>query len=130
MADSILDGIFAGSNGIAAQLIGLLGGDASIKLDYQLSYDPLTGTRSESNVTAVAVDMSVLENVSEKEVNETTILKGDYKSIIPADDVTLERKHVNHATVIFNGVTYKLVEYRPVYSGQLVAMYTIYLRNT
>lgn len=130
MADSILDGIFAGSNGIAAQLIGLLGGDASITLSYEGSYNPLTGEGSEVTPTATAIDLSMLEQVSEREINDTTILRGDYKCIIPADDVTLERKNINHSTITFNGTVYKIVEYRPVFSGQEIAMYTVYLRNT
>ena len=132
MADSILDPIFSGSTGIAKTLIGLLGADATIYLpDGAGSYNPLTGTDTTGGLdSGTAIDLAALEGVFERDVDNETILKGDFKAIIPQSDVTLQRSHIMHAEIEFNSIRYKLVEYRPIHSGQNVAMYEVYLRNT
>ena len=130
MAESILDDIFSGSDGVARSLISLLGGDATITQTSAPTYNPLTDTATPIPTTPVPVDISVLEQVSEREINETTVVRGDYRCLMPSDVITLTRDNINHTTITFNGTVYKLVEYKPVYSGQLIAMYTLYLRNT
>jgi hypothetical protein len=132
MAQSILDPIFSGSGGIAKSLINLLGGDATIYLPTGTgAYNPLTGTDTTGGLdSGTPIDLAALEDVTEKDVNETTILMGDFKCLVPQSDVTLLRSHIQFAEIEFNSTRYKLVEFKPVHSGQNIAMYTVYLRNT
>jgi len=132
MAESILDDVFAGPDGVAKELISLLGGDATIYLPTGAgSYDPITGTDTTGALdSGTAIDIASLEDVTERDIDGTAIIMGDYKCLVPESDVTLLRSHIQFAELEFNGVRYKLVEYKPVYSGQLIAMYTAFWRNT
>lgn len=130
MAQSILDSVFSGSDGIAKTLINLLGGDATVYLPAAGTYNPLTGDRTGGGFQAgIPIDLSAMEQVTERDIDNTTILKGDFKALVPKSDVTLERAYIDKADIEFNGVRYRLIEYRPTYSGQETAMYTVYLRN-
>ena len=129
MAESILDDIFAGVDGIAKELISLLGADATITPFVDDTYNPIDGSSVSVTPDPVPVDVSVLENVTEKEVNGTSILMGDYKCLIPQSDITLQRRNINHLTLLFNGIEYRLVWFDPIFSGQEIAMYKAYFRN-
>jgi len=130
MADSILDPIFSGSTGIAKSLIKLLGGDAVIYLPDGLgSYDPLDGSDTTGGLDAgTPIDIAALEDVDEKDIDNSTILKSDFKCLIPQSDIELKRSYIQFAEIEFNAIRYKLVGYKPVHSGQNVAMYEAYLR--
>jgi len=130
MAESILDDIFAGADGVSKTLISLLGADATIYLPLDATYNPLTDATTGGGLDAgTAVDIASLEDVSERDINGTTIILGDYKCLVPASDVTLLRAHIQKAMLDFNGVQYKLTEYKPVYSGQQIAQYSAFWRN-
>ena len=130
MAQSILDSVFSGESGLAKTLINLLGGDANIYLPESGTYDPLTGDRTGGGLgSAIAVDASPLEDIVEKNIPNSNVIVGDFKSLIPKSDVTIEREHLQKAQLEYNGVRYTLVWYEVTYSGQEIAMYEVYLRN-
>ncbi len=131
MADSILDDIFSGADGVAKCLISLMGGDATIYLPTGAgSYNPLTGSDTTGGLDGgTAIDIASLVPVTDRDIDGTTILKGDFTCLIPESDVTLARSHIQHAEIEFNGTRYKLIEYKTTYSGQNVAMYKAFLRN-
>jgi hypothetical protein len=129
MADSILDPIFSGADGLAKTLIGLLGGDASITPGSAITYNPLDGSQSGVAGTPVPVDLSMLENVVEKDLENTNVVMGDYKGMVPHSDYAFTRDDVQRAVLTFNNTKYKVVWYNPIFSGQEIAFNTIFVRR-
>jgi hypothetical protein len=97
------------------------------------TYTASTGT--ESNATT-QYELSVAPPfpVTQREANGTSILVGDLKTIVAAEEVEqlalpIDLSKDVTATLTVAGRTYELYQIEPVYSGDQVAVYTLYLRR-
>ena len=129
MGNAVLDSVFSGSDGLAKRLMNVFGGTAGVIPTDVVDYDPLTGDEVTLLQSATTVDITVLEQVTKKDTEITNVVMGDYKAMIPNSDYAFSRADVQTTPITFNGLSYKLVEFMPIYSGQEVAANTVFLRR-
>lgn len=109
---------------IASKLMAKFGGEVSIRRMVTGVYNPTTGTAS---VTASTITIrGVLENVSEREVND--LIKGtDRKLTIAAADLTFEPTVADQVTV--GGRILQTIEVRRIEQDNTAIVFEIFLRE-
>jgi len=125
---TIFDGIFAGETGVASSLLNIFG--TSMTLEYggtDGSYNPLTGTTTQSTPISDSAKASPPEPFTVREREGTVIEEGDLKTIIKAYGLTGAPPVGAKATLY--GVVYRVAWVGPIYSGDEVAAYTLALRK-
>jgi hypothetical protein len=126
---TIFDDIFAGSNGVAATLLGLFGTTATVTYgDNTASINPVTQVVTPGATVTETVDASPPEPFTTKEREGTVILETDLKTIIREDQLTGGDPPVG-ATVTLSSQTYRVIWVAPIQSGDLIAAYTLALRK-
>jgi len=90
------------------------------------TYDPATGTTSTST-TNYSVN-GVLEGYEDSRIDGTVVQAGDLRVTIPAQNLAIAPSMETDALVIGSG-TWTLVNVRPTYSGEQVAIYELQVRQ-
>jgi|GEM_PF-1549567 len=108
---------------LALQLIRQFGEPATLTYVTRGSYDPATGTATK---TSSAVEVSALVEHYRTHELGGTIQAGDLKVIVPAKDLT---KPETDDRFTIGSRTYQVVNVKPVYSGELVAIYQLQVRR-
>lgn len=120
------DSIFAGSNGVGATLINLMGISAIYTHRGVGEYDPRTDTMKE-NETKSSVKVSPLLKYSVYEMDKLGLTLEDSKVIGKGNDfpdITNKQDSLE-----INGETFVIVDHKVVYSGESVAIVTMQVRK-
>ena len=108
---------------VASKLMAKFGGTATIRRVVAGTYNPTTGTVSETTTdTAVR---GVLEDVNLREVNDL-IQAGDKRLLIAAADIAIAPTTADEA--IIEGVTYQTVQVRTIEQDNTAITYELILR--
>ena len=95
-------------------------------------YNPTTGTALAREDVRSTVS-GPLEDVSEREIDGTLVLRGDQVWTVPASGISLVRKNdvvdFGETNAAGDRVRYTVVDPRPVYAGENVALYRLLLRR-
>lgn len=123
-----LDARFSGVNGVANRLITKYGTTFAISYQSGGVYNPITRAYDTPG-TPVSYDIAASppEPYSLKEIDGTTVIQGDLKSLIPAAQTT-EKPPVG-ATVVYDSATWSIEDSQPIKSGNETAAYEIQLRR-
>ncbi len=90
-------------------------------------YDPTTGAATEGGPNTYTVVVTPPDKVKQYLVNGETIQVGDSVIMMPAQDA--EFTPVVDQAVTIDTVDFKVVKVEPIYSGDLIAVWTIFLRR-
>jgi len=130
---AFFDDIFAGQNGVANQILDMLGVSATIELKAIEGYDPITGVETETIAPQnITVKASPPEEYKTKEIDGTSILEGDIKTIISSYDVeqaSFDLKRLERSLITFSQETFKIISVEFVYSGDEKVVYNLQLRR-
>jgi hypothetical protein len=121
MSPTALDGPL---RNVAKALLGQFGKPGLVEYLSTGTYNPTTGEASQS--TSRATVSGVVEDYSAKEIDGTTVLRGDLKWTIPAKDVT---RPAPNDMVTLDDVRYTVITSRSHYSGEQEALYQVQLRK-
>lgn len=97
------------------------------------TYTPGTGVESNEQ-TQYSMFAAPPFPVTQREADGTSILVGDLKTIVSAEAVEAANMPIDLSkdvtvTAVVAGRAYELYKIEPVYSGDQVAVYTLYLRR-
>lgn len=122
----ILDGPM---RNIASTLIGVLSDTTStITRTTEANYNPETGEADPPVTTTYSVKTSPPEAFKTLEIDGTNVLKGDFKVIVAARDLTIEPSPQTD-TLTRASVVYKIIAVEPIVSGDQVAAYQLQCRR-
>jgi len=122
-----LDSRFTGENGVANRLLVKYGGSLQLIYDTGGTYDRTTMTKAGEVSVDETVDCSPPEPYKKSEIDGTSVLKGDLKTIVPSYQVTNEPPV--GATVNFDSQVWRIIDTEPIKSGNEVAAYTLQIRR-
>jgi len=127
MGLGLLDNVFPGPTGVAAQLLYLFGGEGVVSYSAGDVYDPLTSTTTPGTPISDTVDASPPEAYDRPDIDGTAIVSGDMKTLIREDQLTAIPP-IN-ATFTYQGEAWNIVSVNPIISGHEVATYELQLRK-
>ena len=128
MGQALLDDVFGGEDGVAKLLINALGGSGTLTTPGAGAYNPLTGSSAAGADTVDAVDATPPEAYSEREINGSSIKKGDCYCTIPACDVSTEPV-AGKSLLTLGSAVWHVVDFDPLSSGSKVVSYKLHLRK-
>lgn len=110
---------------LANQLIGDFGKTVSYK-QRASSYDPSTGKTSFTETETSAI-IAPPEPYKQNRIDGTVIQQGDVMTSIAGSSISFVPEISDR--VLMNGVDWQVVGVNPVFSGELVALYELQLRQ-
>ena len=108
---------------VATKLMAKFGGVATIRRVVPSTYNPTTGTVTETTTDAVV--RGVLDDVNLREVNDL-IQAGDKRLLIAAADIAIAPTTADEA--IIEGITYQTVQVRTIEQDNTAITYELILR--
>jgi hypothetical protein len=132
MGNALFDNVFSGPNGLANTLITAYGTTtgATFTRTVEGAYDPITGVETGETTTNITTEATPILRVKQATIPDTPIKHGDLYTIVPGDQITVLRADVDTLKVTHLGVNYTMKWFQPIASGDLVAAYKIYLRQS
>jgi hypothetical protein len=109
---------------VASKLMSRFGGSATIRRVTPGVYNPTTGTASE--FTTDAMVRGVLEDVTQREVNEL-VQAGDKRLTIAAADIVFTPTTADE--VIIESVTYQIIQVNTIEQDNTAITYELILRS-
>lgn len=122
---ALFDNIFAGANGVGAQLLDVFGVDAVFTHKVAGTYDPKTDTMTDESVVTKVVRTSPILKFTTYEIDKLGIQAGECKLIGKGHDFVEITDKVDTVTV--NGSEYLIVEHKKTETGSSVAIVTLRL---
>lgn len=125
---SVLDGPL---RAVAKNLARTFGREGTIEYVSTGGYNTTTGTAGQSTTSETV--QGAVENYSSREIDGTTVLRGDLKWTIAAKDIDEPRPNdlvdFGEETPDGKRIRWTVVDPHPVYSGEQVALYEVQLRR-
>lgn len=95
-------------------------------------YNPSTG-KAGSQIIDTSIVRGPVENYSSREIDGTTVLRGDLKWTVPADGIDEVRTNdlvdFGEETPSGGRIRYTVIDPYPIYAGERVAVYQLQLRR-
>lgn len=91
------------------------------------TYNPATGEVTGETNTDYAVKCSPPDQYEARFVNNDTIKVGDVRTFLPSQNLSFTP--VRGMKVVFDSLSWKVLELRPIYSGDSIVVYELQLRQ-
>lgn len=111
----------------ALTLVNKFGKDVVFVVLETEEYDPETGKVTEGGETSETQKVSPPAKYDRRYINDDTIQEGDTIIGLPAKNLTFTPK--NGMVVKFDDTTWRIVSMNPLYTGELIALYELQLRQ-
>jgi len=108
-------------------IINKVGRNMDFTLPLASSYDPVTGTGSESIVTKYTVKASPPIDFEQRYIDGDSVRRGDVRIILAAKGLPFTP--VPDMKITFDGINFSTIAVLPIYSGELVAAYDLQARK-
>lgn len=111
----------------ALALVNRLGKTVAFKVPASQTYNPATGVVTETGSTDVSAVVTPPSAYHVRLVDGDMIRQGDVKVSVPASGLSFTP--VPGQKVVIDSKTWHVVAVRPVYTGELIALYELQLRG-
>ena len=111
----------------ALTMITNFGKNATFKVIAGADYDPLTGEVSQDGTSNIVRKIIPPMTYERKFIDGEIVQDGDLMTGIAASGLTFTP--TDGMTVSFDNTSWKIVNVQPVYSGELIALYELQLRQ-
>lgn len=132
MGKAIFDGIFSGANGMAQNLVTLMGAEVQIFYKGTATRNLIDNTVTYSDDVSYTIDASPPLRYKSQHVNNTTIKDGDMYVIMGlylSDKTLIEKPPVNATVTTPDDIKFNIESVDIIYSGYLVSAYKLQLRR-
>ncbi len=108
-------------------IINKFGRDMDFTLPLASSYDPATGTGTESIVTTYIVKASPPIDFEQRYIDGDSVRRGDVRIILAAKGLPFIP--VPDMKIKFDNIDFSTIAVLPIYSGELIAAYDLQARK-
>ena len=112
---------------VVLEIINEVGRNMQFSFPLAKSYDPATGTGSESIFKTVTAKASPPIDFEQRYVNDDSVKRGDVKIFLAAKNLSFTP--IIDMEVKFDGISFKAIAVLPIYSGEQVAAFEVQLRK-
>jgi len=132
MGNALFDSIFPGINGIAQNLVNLMGAEVTIVYKGSATRTMTDNSVVYSDEIRYTIDASPPLRVKSKHVNNTTIKATDSYIIIPLfdfNDTQIVTPVINGTVHTPDELQWTIVEVDPIHSGYETSAYRLFIRR-
>lgn len=109
------------------EIINEVGRDMDFSFPLASSYDPVTGTGSESICKTLTAKVSPPIDYEKRHIDGDSVKRGDSRIFLAAKGLVFTP--VVDMGVEFDSISFKAISVLPIYSGEQVAAYEVQLRK-